>query len=108
MNLDGCSQLQRVPMTGIWYRAIQPQHWPAQAPRALYAYTGVIPSRFSAGDDQYTILYFGENHLVALFEVRALLGSLTQPVPQPRQTWVTLNVTIQLQSIVDLAWNTGG
>ncbi len=102
MNPAGCPHLQRVPLTGTWYRAIQPQHWPAQAPHALYRYTRVIPSRFSAGADQYTLLYFGENHLVALFEVGALLGSLMQPVPQPRQTWVTLNATVRLQSVVDL------
>ncbi|WP_143309257.1 RES domain-containing protein [Candidatus Entotheonella palauensis] len=92
-----------MPLTGTWYRAIQPQHWPTQDPHALYMYTRVIPSRFSAGDDQFTLLYFGENHLVALFEVRALLGSLIQPIPQPHQTWVTLNATIRLQSIVDLS-----
>jgi hypothetical protein len=102
VNLVGCVRLQHLPLTGTWYRAIQPQHWPTQDPQALYTYTRVIPSRFSAGADQFALLYFGENHLVALFEVRALLGSLTQPVPHPRQTWVTLNATIQLQSVVDL------
>lgn len=102
MNLAGCSRLQRRPLTGTWYRAIQPQHWPTQNPHTLYTHTPGIPSRFSAGTGQFPILYFGENHLVALFEVRALLGSLTNPVPQPRQTWVTLNATIQLQAVVDL------
>ena len=102
MNLAGCARLERLPLTGTWYRAIQPQHWPTQDPQVLYTYTRVIPTRFSAGADQFTLLYFGENHLVALFEVRALLGSLTQPVPHPRQTWVTLNAAVQLQSVVDL------
>lgn len=106
MNLAGCAGLQRLPLTGTWYRALQPQHWPTQNPQTLYIYTRVIPSRFSAGADQFSLLYFGENHLVALFEVRALLGSLTQPVPHPRQTWVTLNATVQLQAVVDLTQET--
>jgi hypothetical protein len=53
-----------------------------------------------------TLLYVGENHLVALFEVGAWLGSLMQPVPQPRQTWVALNATVRLQSVIDLAQET--
>ena len=108
MNLAGCARLERLPLTGTWYRAIQPQHWPTQDPQALYTYTRVIPTRFSAGADQFTLLYFGENHLVALFEVRALLGSLTQLVPHPRQTWVTLNAAVQLQSVVDLTQEAEG
>jgi RES domain len=102
MNTAGCCNLQRSPLTGTWYRAIQPQHWPTHNPQALYSYTPSIPSRFSAGMGLFPILYFGATHLVALFEVQALLGSLTNAVPQPRQTWVILNATIQLQAAVDL------
>ena len=70
--------------------------------------TRVIPSRFTTGatsTPQFELLYLSENHLVALFEVEALLGSATYPggiIPHPRQAWTVLNVDIQLRAIADL------
>lgn len=103
MNLSNCSALHRGLLTGTWYRAIQPQHWPTALATNQ---TRVIPSRFNAGRlnapaNQFDILSLAENHMVALFEVQALLGSAAQPVPQPRQTWIILNVVVQLQYVVD-------
>ena len=105
MNLSQCTALQPRPLTGIWYRAIQPQFWTT----ALATYqTRVIPSRFNTGataTPQFELLYLSENHLVALFEVQALLGSPTQPggiIPHPRQAWTVLNVEVQLHAVVDL------
>jgi hypothetical protein len=45
-----------------------------------------------------------ENHLVALFEVQALLGASLAggPIPNPRQAWMIINVKVQLQHIADL------
>jgi hypothetical protein len=44
MNLSQCAALQRGPLTGIWYRAIQPRFWTT----ALATHqTRVIPSRFN-------------------------------------------------------------
>jgi hypothetical protein len=43
--------------------------------------------------------------MVALFEVRALFGSPTQPggiIANPRQPWTVLNVSVQLQDVADL------
>jgi RES domain-containing protein len=105
MNLSQCAALQRGPLTGTWYRAIQPQFWTT----ALATHqTRLIPSRFNAGalaTPQFDVLYLSENHLVALFEVQALLGSPTHPggiIPHPLQVWTVLNVDIQLRAIADL------
>ena len=60
MNLSQCAALWRRPLTGTWYRAIQPRFWTT----ALA--TRVIPSRFNAGataSPQFEILYLSENHL---------------------------------------------
>ncbi|HEY7490252.1 MAG TPA: hypothetical protein VIH59_03990 [Candidatus Tectomicrobia bacterium] len=98
MNFVQGAVLQRGPLTGTWYRAIQPQFWTT----ALATHqTRVIPSRFNVGataSPQFEILYLSENHLVALFEVQALLGSPTQPggvISHPRQAWTVLNVDVQ-------------
>lgn len=105
MNLAGCGSLTTRPFTGVWYRAIQPQFWQ----RSLQtAHTRTVPSRFSpasAANPSFEILYLAENHLVALYEVQALLGSPLPPglvVPNPHQAWVVINVQVQLQQLADL------
>ena len=105
MNLSACSALNRGPETRVWYRAIQPQHWLT----ALSAVQSkVIPSRFNEGptaSPQFEILYLSENHTVALFEVEALFGSPWQlggTIPNPRQSWIIINVTVRLQDVADL------
>lgn len=68
-----------------------------------FAHTGVVASRFNEGLGAFSALYLAEDHLVALFEVQALLGSpYATWVPAPRQHWAILNVGVVLQSIVDL------
>jgi RES domain-containing protein len=105
MNLAACGALPRRPETQVWFRAIQPQFWTTSLATAQ---TKVIPSRFNAGataSPQFEILYLAENPMVALFEVQALFGTPTQPgsvIPHPRQAWITVNVTVQLQAMVDL------
>lgn len=105
MNLAACGALPRRPETGVWFRAIQPQFWTTSLATAQ---TAVIPSRFNAGataTPPFEILYLAENPMVALFEVQALFGSPTQPggvIPHPRQAWITVNVTVQLQAVADL------
>ena len=105
MNLAACGVLPRRPETGVWFRAIQPQFWTTSLATAQ---TAVIPSRFNAGANAtplFEILYLAENPMVALFEVQALFGSPTQPggvIPHPRQAWITVNVTVQLQAVADL------
>jgi|SRR5215203_1229637 len=93
------------PESGIWYRALQTHFLPTALSTR---HTTIIPSRFSGGSPSspgYEILYLAENHLVALLEVQALLGSPTTPggvVPHPRNTWTNLNVTVSLQHVADL------
>lgn len=68
-----------------------------------FAHTGSTPSRFNEGLGSFSTLYLGEDHLVALFEVQALLGSpYATWVPAPRQNWTIVNVAVALQSVVDL------
>jgi hypothetical protein len=65
-------------------------------------------SRFSGASPAspgFEILYLAEDHLVALLEVQALLGSPTTlggMVPHPRSTWTVLNVSVSLQHVADL------
>lgn len=105
MNLLGCLALSRSPETGTWYRAIQPQFWLTSLATAQ---TKVVPSRFNEGATarpQFEVLYLAENHMVALFEVQALFGSPTPPggvIANPRQAWIIVNVTVQLQEVADL------
>ena len=93
------------PLTGTWYRAIQLKFWNSLL---ATAHTATVPGRFNAGNalhPGFEILYFAENHLVALFEVQALLGSPHPPatyVPNPSTAWVIINVDIQLSQIADL------
>lgn len=105
MNLAACARLPTRAESRTWFRAIQPHHLPTALNTS---HTKTIPSRFSVGakaSPQYEVLYLAENHLVALFEVQALLGSPLSAggvVPHPRRAWTLLNVTVNLPRIVDL------
>jgi RES domain len=105
MKLSACGSLARIPQTGVWYRAIQLKFWNSLL---ATAHTSTIPGRFNAGNSPhpgFEILYFGENHQVAFFEVQALLGSPypgAAYVPNPSAAWAIINVDIQLRSIADL------
>lgn len=86
MNLSNCGTLRTTPQTGTWFRAIQPQHQPTALQTS---HSSRIPSRFNEGNNAFEILYLAEDHLVALFEVQALLGSPFAPgtyVPNPYQS----------------------
>lgn len=105
MKLTACATLPQRPETQVWFRAIQPQFWTTSLATAQ---TKTIPSRFNAGaaaSPAFELLYLAENPMVALFEVQALFGTPTQPggvFPHPRQAWITVNVTVQLQAVADL------
>lgn len=105
MNTAACPTLLTRPLGGTWYRAIQP-HFLATA--LSTSYTKTFPSRFNVGaaaSPQFEVLYLAENHLVALFEVQALLGSPLSSggvVPHPRRAWTILNVNVSLHDTADL------
>jgi RES domain-containing protein len=98
-------RLAVISVAGTWYRAIRLSH---TSTALAVAHTSSIASRFNAGGAEtrpFTLLYLGENHMVALMEVRALLGSpLHAPglLPVPTLTWAILPVNVNLQRVVDL------
>jgi hypothetical protein len=105
MNLGACSSLRTGPETAVWYRAVQTAHWPTAL---ATAHTVRSPSRFSparSAAPAFPVLYLAENHLVALYEVEALVGS---PWPggvmlsAPLRAWIILNVRVVLQQVADL------
>jgi RES domain-containing protein len=102
MRLSACHRLRLGRLTGTWYRAIQQEHWKTRlSARHTITFTG----RFSAGssiEPAYQILYLAQNHQLALFEVRALLGGPEAPIPDPRSTWTVLPLTVTLEAMVDL------
>jgi len=105
MNLAGCFTLSRTSENKVWYRAIQPQHWPTALQTS---HSTVIPSRYSpatSAHPAFPVLYLSEDHQVALFEVEALLGSPLPGhhyTPHPRQAWMVLNVQVSLHAVADL------
>jgi hypothetical protein len=97
--------LPLAPESSTWYRALSTHFLPT----ALSTWhTSTLLSRFSDASPEFPgfeILYLAENHLVALLEVQALLGSPNTPgglVPSPHGTWTTLNVNVSLQYVADL------
>jgi hypothetical protein len=106
VNLSACAGLPRTPENRTWFRAVDPGY----SSTALgSAHTKGTRSRFNAGpllssSAQFEILYFADDHLTALFEFRAMLGS---PVPgraisNPAVSALVLNVQITLQEVFDL------
>jgi hypothetical protein len=97
VNLRACRSLTTSALTGTWYRAIDLQFWDT-----LLAtdHSSWVPARFNAGDPEragFEILYFAEDHQVALFEVRALLGSPLPGqthVPNPRGHWILISAPV--------------
>jgi len=104
VNLAACAGLPHAPLVGTWFRSIQPQHWLTSLQTAQ---TRATPGRFNSGTAAipgFEVLYLAENPMVALFEVQALFGS---PAPgglvaHPRQAWITINVDVILQAVVEL------
>lgn len=100
------------PLKPDWYRAIQTHFLtgtPGAPPTPLSTgHTATIPGRFNPGtlaSPSFPVLYLGEDHMVALFEVQALLGSPATPggtVPHPRTAWAILNVMVRLNNVADL------
>jgi len=107
MNLAACRALVRGPETGVWYRAVRPRHWQTALQTEQ---TQEHASRYNEGSTairSFEVLYLAENHEVALFEVEALLGSPYGDgngilLPNPRHSWLILNVRVRLQRVADL------
>jgi RES domain-containing protein len=102
LNIEKCSLLTSRPETGTWFRAIPPY----LSPKAIEtAHSKIRPSRFSFCNPESPgpeILYLAENHQVALYEVEALYGSSSSPVPNPAASFAAVAVKVSVQSAVDL------
>jgi hypothetical protein len=110
MKLQRCWTLSRYSVRGIWYRAVEARH--ALAPLA-YAHTATRPGRFHNGSEQrpgIEAIYLTDDPQVALYEVRAVLGSpfpgqSNAPNLNPR-AWAIYPITIELQAVADLTLDT--
>ncbi|HEX5444278.1 MAG TPA: hypothetical protein VFW87_10635, partial [Pirellulales bacterium] len=103
MNLAGCAKLSLSPLTGVWYRCIPPQFWKSSLQTRQ---TTKVHSRFNAGplaNPKFEILYLCENPALALEEVEAQFYTRTgQVVANPAQSWLVMNVRVELQSVADI------
>lgn len=84
----------------MWYRAIPTQHL---STALQTSHTAATPSRFNEGAGLFEVLYLTEDHVTALFEVRAMLGSPQGiSMASPLQSWTLINSAVQLQQVADL------
>ena len=108
MNLAACAALRAhtSPENSVWYRYILLGHL---STALSSAHTKKRPSRFNPGPllsppDQFATLSLAENPLVAQFEAGAMFGDATPGghAPNPKLTFVSLNITVVLHDILDL------
>jgi hypothetical protein len=108
MNLAACASLRAhtSPENSVWYRYILLGHL---STALSSAHTKKRPSRFNPGPllsppDQFATLSLAENPLVAQFEAGAMFGDATPGghAPNPKLTFVSLNITVVLHDILDL------
>lgn len=96
------------PTKTDWYRAVRP-HFVTKQHALATAHTKTIPGRYNGGTlarPAFPVLYLAENHIVALFEVQALVGSpvvVSGVHTHPgAKTWTVLRVNVSLQRVGDL------
>jgi len=102
MKTGGCAKLSLRPRTGTWFRALNLRHWKT---RLGTDHSRTSRSRFSNASTTallYRILYLGENHQVAIYEVGALLGDPNAPLSSPKGSWVLMSLQVSLYHVVDL------
>jgi hypothetical protein len=105
VKLAACRLLDRLPLTGIWYRAIRLKFWDSLL---ATTHTATIPGRFNAGNSErpgFEVLYLAEDHRVVMFEIEALLGSSYPGSPyaaNPASDWAVVHAKVQLNRIADL------
>jgi hypothetical protein len=103
MDYSACANLKLAPLTGHWFRALNLRHWKT---RLSTDHSRKSPSRFSAATNKvplYRMLYLGENHQVAIYEVGALLGDPDAPVSNPKGSWALMSVQVTLDYVADLS-----
>ena len=102
MRLSACGRLELGPLTALGIAPSRQEHWKT---RLSARHTITVATRFSAGspaNPAYQVLYLSQDHQLALFEVRGLLGRPESPIPDPRTTWTVLPLRVALQMVADL------
>jgi len=98
-----CGRLARIPLTGIWYRAVNSRFHksPLRTSQSKRHH-----SRFNPGpiaDPQFEVLYLCETLQLGMAEVEAEIhledGTI---LTNPNHSWLFVNVAVRLQRIVDL------
>lgn len=103
MKLAGLpGQLPTVPVGATWFRAVPKRfrHNPLG-----FVHTLNVPSRYSAGNGQYPLLYLACDRLTALLEYRALVRIPGLPTILPTSLASSASVfpvTVQLNHVIDL------
>ena len=85
MKVSACDRLSRHPLTGHWYRALNLKYWKSRLDTKHTMSRS--KSRFSAATPSsplYRILYLGENHQVAIYEVGCSPGRSKRAHLQPQ------------------------
>jgi RES domain-containing protein len=106
MNLDGVGSLPSRPIANTWYRYVETAYFKSPLD---YLYTKRYPSRYSAGLSQpnpFAVVYVADHPTTAAFEVGQQFGDPLKPggsVPNPANSYVILNVEVQLRYVVDLS-----
>jgi hypothetical protein len=102
MRVGGCSKLSLHPLTGHWFRALNLKLWKT---RLSSDHSKTSRSRFSAAtaaSPAYRVVYLGENHQVAIYEVGALLGDPNAPISSPKGSWILMSLYVRLYNVADL------
>ncbi len=102
MKTGGCSRLMLRPETGTWFRALNLRYWISRLETNQSRTSRSRFSNASANSPLYRILYLGENHQVAIYEVGALLGNPNAPLSSPRGSWVLMSLQVTLHHIANL------
>lgn len=103
MKVRNSKKLSTAPLTGVWYRSIDHQHFQTALQSS---HTKNVASRFNGGvhaKHPCEIFYLAENHSLALSEVDAEFQTTDGTiVPNPKAQPLVLNVDVKLQSVTDL------
>lgn len=99
MKLGAVASLPTISESRTWYRVVPPSYW-----RHVLSATHTLPtvSRFKAKSDPFQILYLAQDSIVAQFEARALLGSISVPIAAPG-SFAVMSVHVKLSAVIDLS-----
>lgn len=103
MKFSTIASLARVPVAGVWYRALATQHY---VTALQTSHTTAVASRFNPGPfaaKPFETLYLAQTSLVAEFEIGAVFGELTSHISHPLISFTTVAAHVQLSRVVDIS-----